>query len=97
MRVKQFSEEKAKNTVPEFCIYTAYTFSFDYEAKTPKPTATVTLNYDYAFWDSNLAQTVWMECFDNLTSLNVDFHINHWSDFFIMIDSILKIQDDDYY
>ena len=44
MRVKQFSEEKAKNTVPEFCIYTSYTFSFDYEAKNPKPTATVTLN-----------------------------------------------------
>ena len=52
MRIKKFSEEKsffnykAKNTVPEFCIYTstAYTFSFDYEAKTPKPVATVTLN-----------------------------------------------------
>ena len=23
MRVKQFTEQKAKNTVPEFCIYTA--------------------------------------------------------------------------
>jgi len=67
MRVKQFTEEKTKNTVPEFCIYTAYTFSFDYEALNTKPTATVTLNYDYAFWDSNLAQAVWMECFDNLT------------------------------
>ena len=46
------------------------------------------LNDDYAFCDSNLAQAVWMECFDKLTSLNVDFHINHWSDFFVMIDNI---------
>ena len=88
MRVKQFTEEKAKPTVPGFCIYTVYTFSFDCEAKNPKPTATVTLNYDYTCWGSNLAQAVWMECFDNLTSLNVDFHINHWSDFFVMIDNI---------
>ena len=51
MRIKKFSEEKAKSTVPEFCIYTAYTFSFDYEAMNPKPIATITLNYDYAFWD----------------------------------------------
>ena len=61
--------------------------SFDYEAKNPKPTATLTLNYDYAFWDSNLAQAVWMECFDNLTSLNVDFHISLWSGFFVLIDN----------
>ena len=27
MRIKKFSEEKAKSTVPEFCIYTAYTFA----------------------------------------------------------------------
>ena len=45
MRVKQFTEERPKNTVPGFCIYTAYTAAFDYEAKNPKPTATVTLNY----------------------------------------------------
>ena len=71
MRVKQFTEEKA----PAFCIYTAYTFSFDYEAKNPKPTATVILNYDYAFWDSNLAQAVWMECFESVEVTNSKLNV----------------------
>ena len=58
MRVKKYSKTKATTTVPDFCICTAYTFSFDYEPKNPKPTATVILNFDCAFWDSNLAQVV---------------------------------------
>ena len=88
MRVKKYSKVKATDTVPNFCIYTAYVYSFDYEPQNPKPTATVVLNFDYAFWGSNLAQAVWLECFNTLTSLNIDFHINHWTDFFIMIDTI---------
>ena len=88
MRVKKYTKENATSTVPNFCIYTAYVFSFDYEPQNPKPTATVILNFDYAFWDSNLAQAVWLECFETLTSLNIDFQINHWTEFFTMIDAI---------
>ena len=88
MRVKKYTKENATSTVPNFCIYTAYVYSFDYEPQNPKPTATVILNFDYAFWDSNLAQAVWLECFETLTSLNIDFQINHWTEFFTMIDAI---------
>ena len=44
MRVKKYTKENATSTVPNFCIYTAYVFSFDYEPQNPKPTATVILN-----------------------------------------------------
>ena len=68
MRIKKYTKENATSTVPNFCICTAYVFSFDYEPQNPKPTATVILNFDYAFWDSNLAQAVWFECFAAVAS-----------------------------
>jgi len=88
MSNKGKNEEAAEKIVPEYCLYTAYTFHWAYEPQNPKPHAKVILDYDYAFWGSPLAQAVWSECFDNLHSLNIVPFINNWTEFFTYLDGL---------
>ena len=88
MEIKGKNEEGAEKLVPEFCLYTACAFHWEYEPKNPKLHAKVILDYDYAFWGSPLAQAVWSECFNNLQSLNIVPFINNWTEFFTYLDSL---------
>jgi hypothetical protein len=84
------TEEETDLIIPPYCIYTGWAYSNGYNPRNPKALAQVCLTYDYAFWDSPLAQAVWSEAIPIIKIFDDQFQIFQWTDVIKALDFDLK-------
>ena len=68
-------------------------FSDNFNNATHKPTGKFTLDYDFAFWYSLIAQTLWEECNFISNTINIDTKLECWSDVFHILNDDFKSFD----